>query len=502
MSSHLSDEDQAALEAEVAAYEAEVAARFDREHAAPGHTAPAPAYPPTPADWADSGLRSHQRIAKRFSIYAEGHALYVNGTGWHHWDGTRWARDVHDARTHALLERMLNVSWQEAMTDRDLQADVRSSMTGSGSNGVLDLASRKMFAAETDVDPWLLNCPNGTLDLRTLELRAADPADLITKRTAAAYEPGTRSDRWDDFLMTSLPDPEVRGFLQRYAGVGLVGRVLEHVLVVATGTGRNGKGVLAEALANAFGDYAVAASNDLLVASRHGGKSAGELAQMMQLRGARWAVMSELERGAKLAESTMKQLTGGDTINAKHMGQNPINFAPSHSFFMLTNDLPEVDPRAQAVWARMRVVPFEVSFEGREDTRLPEDLEACLEAILAWAVAGLEQYQAEGRLVAPAKVRATTDGYRAQSDSLAQFIAEECVLEAGARVQAADFAEAYTRWQLANRKESLTPNMIGRRLNALIADQAETYGYIEGKASNRGKVWHGIRLAEQGAMEA
>ena len=61
-------------------------------------------------------------------------------------------------QAHLILERMLNVSWQEAMTDRDLQADVRSSMTGSGSNGVLDLASRKMFAAETDVDPWLLNC--------------------------------------------------------------------------------------------------------------------------------------------------------------------------------------------------------------------------------------------------------------------------------------------------------------------------------------------------------
>lgn len=487
---------------DVEAYEAEVAAQFDREHAGPGSIAPVTAYPPTPAEWGDAGLRSHQRIAKRFSTYAEGHALYVDGTGWHHWDGSRWARDVHAAHTHALLERMLNLSWQESMSDKDLQADVKSSMTGSGSNGVLDLASRKLFAAETDVDPWLLNCANGTLDLRTLEKRPADPADLITKRTAAAYEPDARSDRWDNFLASSLPDTEVRGFLQRYAGVGLVGRVLEHVLVVATGTGRNGKSVLAEALANTFGDYAVHASNDLLVASRHGGKSAGELAQMMQLRGARWAVMSELERGSKLAESTMKQLTGGDTINAKSMGQNPVNFEPSHSFIMLTNDLPEVDPRAQAVWARMRVVPFEVSFEGREDSRLSEDLEACLEAILAWAVQGLRSYRAEGRLFAPAKVKATTDGYRARNDNLAQFISEECVLETGASVLGAELAAAYSSWQLANRKESLTPTMITRRIKALIADQAETYGGISGKRGSRGQVWHGIRLVETGAMDA
>lgn len=114
---------------------------------------------------------------------------------------------------------------------------------------------------------------------------------------------------------------------------------------------------------------------------------------MMQLRGARWAVMSELERDAKLAESTMKSLTSSDPVNAKSMGQNPINFPPSHSFIMLTNHLPSVDPRAQAVWARMRVVPFDVSFEGREDLTLEIDLEAQLEAILAWAVEGLRQYR-------------------------------------------------------------------------------------------------------------
>lgn len=485
------------LEAEMlAAYEAEVSAEFDREHAAIGDTGPVTAYPATPTVWNDSGLRSHQRIAKRFATYAEGHALYVDGTGWHYWDGTRWAPDKHDTRAHALLEMMLNISWGEARGDKGLAADVKASMSNQGSRGVLELASRKLFAAETDVNPWLLNCANGTLDLHTLELRPADPADLITKRTRAAYEPGAHSDRWTEFLESSLPDLEVRGFLQRYAGLGLVGRVLEHVLVVATGTGRNGKSVLAEALANTFGDYAVHASNDLLIASRHGGKSAGELAQMMQLRGARWAVMSELERGSKLAESTMKQLTGGDTINAKHMGQNPVNFEPSHSFFMLTNDLPEVDPRAQAVWARMRVVPFEVSFEGREDTTLSADLEACLEAILAWAVAGLAQYQRDGRLIAPEKVKATTDGYRDQNDSLTQFLTDECIIGQGGTVAKSELAEAYSRWQMANRKEPLTQNMVGKRVRALIEDRPQTYGGITEGRVTAGMEWRNIRLSE------
>ena len=90
-------------DAEIEAYEAEIAAQFDREHAAPGDTAPATSYPPTPAEWGDAGLRSHQRMAKRFATYAEGYALYVNGTGWHYWDGTRWAPDMHNAQAHGQV---------------------------------------------------------------------------------------------------------------------------------------------------------------------------------------------------------------------------------------------------------------------------------------------------------------------------------------------------------------------------------------------------------------
>lgn len=485
----------------LAQYLADEKAQFDREHAAIGDTGPAIAYPPTPTVWNDTGLRSHQRIAKRFATYAEGHALYVDGTGWHCWDGTRWARDVHAKRTHDLLEMMLNISWGEALADKSLQADVKASMSSHGSAGVLDLASRKLFAPETDTDPWKLNCANGTLDLHTLELHPADPADLITKRARAAYVPGAQSDRWDNFLASSLPDTEVRGFLQRYAGVGLIGRVLEHVLVVATGEGRNGKGILANALSHALGNYAITASNDLLVASRYGGKSAGELAQMMQLRGARWAVMSELERDAKLAESTMKSLTSSDPVNAKSMGQNPINFPPSHSFIMLTNHLPSVDPRAQAVWARMRVVPFDVSFEGREDLTLEMDLETQLEAILAWAVEGLRQYRADGRLVTPERVKATTERYRDENDVLTRFISEECVLIDSGEVRKSDLADAYSRWAMANKKESLTQAAVGNQIKHLIENRPETYGSLTPGRTGAGETWRGIRLLEPRTAE-
>lgn len=435
--------------------------------------------------WDDDGLRSHQRIASRLATYGRGRILYVHGAGWHVWDGTRWAPDDREARTHAVLTELLALSWQEGMQDNDLASDVRASMTANGSAGVLALASRQLFTADVDVNPYLLNCQNGTLDLHTLQLRAHDPADHITKVTGCDYDPSAASDDWDQFLASSLPDEDVRAFLQRYAGLALIGRVIEHVLVIATGTGRNGKGVLARALAAALGDYAITASNDMLVASRYGQKSAGELASRMRLRGARWAVMSELEKGDKLAESTMKSLTGGDTIEAKFMGQNPVEFDPSHTFFMLTNDLPKVDADATAVWARMRVVPFDVSFIGREDPKLEERLELNRAAVLAWAVLGLASYQDEG-LAEPPAVMARTASYRADNDDLQQFLTECCVVTTSARVTRSELHHAYLEWARENSAEQLAPRAFTQRIAAVP-------NVSEGKSGGY-RIWKGLGI--------
>ncbi len=107
-----------------------------------------------------------------------------------------------------------------------------------------------------DADPYLVNCANGTLDLRSMQLRPHDPTDRITKVTAGAYRPGeTGTGAWAEFLQQVLPDEDVRVFLQRVVGVALLGKVVEHVLPILTGTGANGKGVFYGALLHALGDY-------------------------------------------------------------------------------------------------------------------------------------------------------------------------------------------------------------------------------------------------------
>lgn len=443
--------------------------------------------------WEDDNLRSHARIAARLAQWAAQDLIYVRGVGWHYWDGKRWAEDHDTVQAHKLLSRVLEESWQEAMSDPHLQADVKSAMSAHGARGVLEMTVPRLYADQVDADPYLLNCQNGTLDLHTLELRPHDPADKITKVTLAAYRPEMASQRWLDYLESALPDASVRDYLQTYSGLTLIGTVIEHVLTIATGNGRNGKSVFAESLAHALGDYAIAVSSDMLIASKYGAKkSAGEQAAMMRLRGSRFVTMSELPKGVSMDESTTKMLTGGDTIEAKLMGQNPVNFEPSHSFLMLTNDLPKVDPDAQAVWDRIRVVPFDVSFRGREDKQLKPDLRLAADAILTWTVEGLRRYQSHA-LEAPEAVVRSTQAYHDKQDCVAQFIEDECVIGADFRVKPTQLVEAFNAWAAANGEKTMTAKAIAPKLKAK--------GYDKQPGGQRAWLGIGLKADEDAALQ-
>ncbi len=374
--------------------------------------------------------------------------LHVHGVGWHHWDGKRWAFDdqAHAPRAvRQVLRRALQVTLElDADHAKALRSDVDKCSSATGTAGVLSLAKTMApFAAtvrDLDCDPYLLNVANGTLDLRTRRLRDHDPDDRITKVTTAAYVTGVDPKVWDTFLDRVLPDPDVRGFLQRYTGLALVGRVLEHMLAIGTGPGANGKGVCQRAIEYALGDYADTADAELFM-HREGAHPTGE----MDLLGLRWVTVSETDQGRRLAEATMKRLTGGDAITARHMRQDFVTFQPSHTAFMVTNHLPTVRGDDPAIWRRIRVVPFNVTIPLAErDKHLDEQLQLQADAVLAWAVAGYSDYAEHGDLREPEAVRVATAAYQLESDPVARFVTDECLVTPSGYVVA---SELYDRWQ-------------------------------------------------------
>ena len=385
----------------------------------------------------------------------QGRLLHVPGLGWHGWDGYRWALDqgervAKQSVMRAVRNARLEASSMRSAQDRDdLWRDAKSCETSAGVRGVLELGAAlpalSALSTELDLNPHLLNTSSGTLDLSTGRTHPCSPGDLLTKVTGCPYEHGANSAEWDTFLAATLPDVDVRTFLQRVVGLALVGKVIEHVLPILTGTGRNGKGTFVRTVAAALGSYAIEAEPDLFMA-RERAHPTGQL----DLRGVRFATCQETDDGRRLDVAAVKRLTGGDTIRARKMRQDFIEFTPSHLPFLITNHLPKVPADDPALWARLLVIPFDQSFLGREDRTLEDRLGNELPAVLAWAVAGWRDYRDRGRLDPPAAVSDATSTYRISNDAIAEFIDDRCLLNPHMHVVSGDLWSAWEAWCHAN----------------------------------------------------
>lgn len=164
------------------------------------------------------------------------------------------------------------------------------------------------------------------------------------------------------------------------------------------------------------------------------------------LFGRRLVVCQETEANHALAESVVKMLTGGDMITARRMREDFWNFRPTHKLVLCTNHKPRIKGTDHAIWRRIRLVPFNVRFEGdRKDKSLPEALRKEAEGILSWIVRGAVKWYAEG-LTEPETVMESTRNYRNDSDLIGQFVVERCILGAMCSVQFALLYKHFEEW--------------------------------------------------------
>lgn len=393
----------------------------------------------------DEQHRSQLRLAERMARQCKDELRFAHGLGWLAWDGTRWAFDKDGKPFRAAVKVVKQAAAEaEAEQDANLADDVRAGEFAAGLRGIVTIAQHlkplAISSEDLDTDPYLLNCANGTFDLRTMELRPHDPADLITKVTGCGYDPAAAGPVFEKFLTEILPVDAVREYVRRFAGYALVGKVIEHILAIFTGTGLNGKSTLIELLLKTFGDYGIMADPDLLVEHPFGTHPTGQA----DLQGIRLAVTQETDQGRRLAIATVKRLTGGDKIRARRMRQDFFEFDPSHTVVMVTNHKPRIPGDDPATWRRIRVIPFDRVIEN-PDPGLPDRLALELPAVLAWAVEGYLDY-ATGGLSEPGIVTDRTKEYRTSSDAVGRFLAERTMQQQFMWVRTQELYAAWQKW--------------------------------------------------------
>jgi putative DNA primase/helicase len=433
--------------------------------------------PVVTTDAGDSDLGNCRRLFD----HAGRDLLFVESVGWHVWGGNRWQPNEAAARRMAdELPRIVLSDARDCLdaASRDADPDRRDKLSNKAERltkwsrkcesgkvvaSAFEMLERRLIVApsEVDNDPFLFSVNNGTVNLRTGQLRPSERGNFITKGASVAFDPDAKCPTFEGFLNRIFRRHlEVIPFLQRAVGYSLTGDTREQCLFLLHGSGANGKSTLLSVIETILGGYAKQAAPDLLTA-KTGDRHPTEIAD---LRGSRLIATVETGEGRRLDETLIKQMTGGDRLKGRYMRQDFFEFLPEFKLWMATNHLPQIRGTDGGIWRRIRLIPFlETIGDDEKDPMLPAKLRAEAPGILAWAVRGGMEWQAGG-LQPPAIVTGATAGYRAAEDTLGAFLSERCVLLPGLETQASELYRAYRQWAEENGEYVQTQTKFGKAL--------------------------------------
>jgi putative DNA primase/helicase len=442
-----------------------------------------------PAQITDTDIANAKRLAVR---YGENLRFTIE-RGWFVWDGRRWECDEQTVQLQAFAKETAVSIFDEikgAADPKAMFAHARRSQSKKSVDAMMGLARSEpgipARLTDFDADGWVLNVGNGTLDLRSGELRPHRREDLISKLVEINFDPAAKCELWDAFLWRVLDrNEELYAYLRRFVGYLLVGDTSDQSLHFLYGLGANGKSVFWEVLIRLLGGYAVAVSPDLIMLKRHGGIPN----DVARLRGVRAALMNETSQGSKFDEAKLKDLTGGDTLTARFLHHEFFDFHPTHRIVIRGNHKPAINGTDEGIWRRLRLVPFTVSIPPEEqDRNLLRKLEAELPGILNWALRGCLEWQADG-LRPPAVVTDAVRAYREESDTLGRFIAECCEIRGNAQVKSSALFKRYQEFSQA----------AGERWIASkdFPAEVERRGF-QWKRTKTGGMFYGLEISQEG----
>lgn len=409
---------------------------------------------------------------------------------WLHWDGRRWADD-NVRQAEAWMKEAIQALAADAIEiadDKERKKLLRHALASEGAGrirGALDMAKSEqgipIQPEDLDGDPLLLNLLNGTYDLATEAKRSHERTDQLTKIAPVEFDPDADAPLWDAFLERILPDQPVRRYVQQLVGYSLTAKTGEQILPILYGSGANGKTTFLETIRHLLGDYGQVAPASVFVDQKEGIPN-----DIARLRGARFVMVSEISEGKRLNEALVKRLTGGDTLTARFLRAEFFEFKPQFKAWLATNHKPEIRGTDEAIWRRIRLIPFTVTIpEPERDDDFPATLLAELPGILNWALAGYQDWNAN-RLVTPPSVLAATSDYRAESDAIGAFLSDRCVDIGEGWTRNGDLYDAYTAWSKASGGDELSPKAFSQRMLEK--------GYQQHRTKANGRMWLGIEL--------
>lgn len=323
-------------------------------------------------------------------------------------------------------------------------------------------------ADDFDKKPDLLGVSNGVVELRTENFRDGKPEDMITITTAAAYDKKAKCPQFKKFLRSIMETQEYRTYFRQVCGYLVTGHATEQIAFIMLGNGSNGKGTITRLMEDILGREYCATISPTFMKNASKGNPNGPTPALMPLRKARliWCTESEHKRGVDAV--FFKQLTGNDTLTGRHNYGEQQSFTPPGKLVLTTNVMPDWSHEDNALWRRVKVLPFIKSFNA--DSGRNNDLNSLLAAeasgILNWIISGAKSYLNNGFTEAEEVTTATKEA-RKKSDSVHLWTQQECKENMESSIGAKAAHEAYKAFAKQQGFQAVTAKVFKHHMKRL-----------------------------------
>ena len=389
---------------------------------------------------------------------------------WLIWDGGRWDKK-NEMGIYFLAKQAVYEMHEKALKKNSEDDQVVLIEHANRSTSTLKLQAMVKNALwekclwiepdDLDKDKMIFNCANGIIDLKSGRLLEHERKRFITKISPVAYDMEAECALWKEFLKSIFKkNKSLIKFVQKIMGICLTGNTSEQAIFIFYGTGANGKSTFLDIILSIMGDYGTTTPTETLM-QKKGDSSSNDIAR---LQGTRFVAAMEADIGGNLAEAVVKRLTGNDKIVARFLYGEYFEYKPTFKIFMATNHKPKVIGMDEAIWRRLKLIPFEVKFnKTQQDPDLPEKLEKELPGILAWMVEGCLLWQKEG-LGTPSAIIEANRKYRSEMSAIETFIEECCRRDENEMIQASHLYNAYKEWAEEHSERIISMRSLGMRL--------------------------------------
>lgn len=347
-------------------------------------------------------------VADDFMPHARDHYRYDRDVSdWFFFDGVCWR-----GKSAYRLRNGIDLHLSDEMRNSHFISGVESSLRAR--------TEFTMLQNDWDPDPYLLNTPAGTVDLRTGVIRPAKASDLITRCTMVGP-----ADSYDGSLWVSkVPewvgdDPEELSYFQKLAGLFLIGENPEACLPMWLGSGGDGKSVIANTYRTLLGDYARTSTDSAFLDNRQ----AQHHEEIAWLKGCRLVLVNEINGNLPWNDARIKAVTGGESQSASYKGGHLFEYRPEYKLLITGNEAPNLRSVGPEFRRRFHVLKFNKGVTN-PDPRLTDKLKAEAGTILCWMIEGAVRYCKEGLKPSPAVI-ASTNEYFEENDPVQQFL-DEC----------------------------------------------------------------------------